>query len=208
MNVSVPTEWKDLTWSQYLKIGDILESKLDDLDKKIALLGVALKMEEEDVLKIDGKNLRLCLNKLEFINDKSTIPHKVPQEIKVGGKRYKVNLNISGYTAGQYVDAKSFMKGDLKTAHQGLAVCLNRVRGFMFIDKVYPYEPEKHAERADGLLNARVTELYPIFVFFCQLWGTLKDPTLAYLKKEARKMLAKLKAQNQREERSKNTGDG
>lgn len=204
----LPTSWRDLSIEQYLKIGGILKSKLDVFDKKMLTLSIATGKEEEELQKLDGKILRYCFHKLKFIEDMN-IKVRVPEEFKIGRRRFKVNLNIAGYTAGQYISIKTFAQEGVDGMHKVLAVICHEVkRKFFFFDYIYEFDASNHKQISDILLKGMsIADAYPVFVFFCELWGALKDPMLTYTKKEARKTLVKL-MNLKKEKHSKNTGDG
>jgi hypothetical protein len=114
------------------------------------------------------------------------------------GKRFRLLLNVSVLTGGQYIDLMTFLKNPEainQNIHNVLAVIASPLKLGLFKTK---YDGKKQAERAKFFHdNMPVSIAYPILVFFCNLSSHLTPAIAAYLNRDTMEKMSMVQHQVQ-----------
>ena len=139
--VTVPTEWKDITIAEYQRYLQIAKSKRKTRDDEI--ISMFCKIDKKLIKKLQLKHKKLLVDKInKFVNSKNeTILEK---RIKFKGKQYGFIPNLSKITTGEFVDIEEYGKDINKNLHRIMSVLyreIDRESGRFY--SVKPYDPDE-----------------------------------------------------------------
>ena len=179
--------YNDLTIGQFLKCKTIAEFETDPLQKNIRMLAEISGKTAEEIEELPISEL---LKKLKTLSEINSLPadSKVKMRFKVGGKRFECIWKTQELTAAQYIDVTHFCSDNIiQNIHNILAaICVRRTWG-----KRGKYDGANHKEIADLFYNnMKISQAYPIMVFFCKYSKVLEDNILACLVKETQEVAA------------------
>ena len=112
MNITIPTDWSDITLRQFKEISEVPSLGFkDELDSKLKVLSILTGEEDTVFLSIPMTALSELLNKTKFVYQK---PEKMPlhRSIRLRGRKYEVNNMPSQLVAGEYIDLTELLKKD------------------------------------------------------------------------------------------------
>lgn len=182
------SNYSDLTIKQYLQCKMIAELEPDPLIRKMKMLAEVSGKSLDWAESLPLGELNSKLRDLDQIN---ATPKEggAKMKFKIGGKTYRIKWRAQDMTGDQYIDATHFCKDSTKlesNIHNILAALA--VEAGWWSDK--PYSGDTHKERADLFFNEmKMSQAYPIMVFFCEYFKTLQDNILTYLVKEGEKLV-------------------
>ena len=178
----------DLTIKQFLKCKTISELETDPVIRKLKLFAEIKGKTFDEVESIPMNELFAQLRELDTLQ---TLPtdSKVNMKFKVGGKKYIIKWRQQDLTAEQYIDARYFCKYPDKIVHN-----IHNILASLAVERNWlsesPYSGETHKERAEAIMNElKISQAYPIMVFFCEFYKMLTDNTLTYMVEESSKLL-------------------
>lgn len=184
---------KNLTVGQFIQCKTIAEFETDAINKSIKMLAIlsGKTFDEIESMPIDEltKSLQV-FNEIETLTENT----KVRMKFKVKGRRFECIWKTQKLGANQYIDATYFCKDEkaiISNIHNILAaICVERT----WYGKKLKYNPENHKEIADLFYNhLKITQAYPIMLFFCKYFKELQKNILIYLESEAMKVMEKTK---------------
>ena len=154
------------------------------------------KREVEDIFALDNELIKL---------EKLPIAAKLRDKIKIGGKWFKVDYNISKLSAGQFIDIQHFASVDpAANVHKIIASIVRPIGGWFGMGKVEEYNGDNHEEIANHLLeHMTILQAYPITLFFCQILDKSLDDIKTYSLNQLKELERKLQ-----ETSSLKNGDG
>ena len=182
--------WDDISIRKYIEIQKVLNKSEDPLTTKLELMRIAYDKTPDDMsnLELDSAEFSKMNKECVFL---FTPPPLYPVDIDVTktvhiqGKDYKINLDASKLTAGQYIDIQSFLKDGeaFESIHLVLSVLV--VEDKYNVTKVKP--------RAEMFLDHfPISEAYPISVFFWNLSKALTESITLYLMEKLDKTKAEI----------------
>jgi hypothetical protein len=177
----------DLTIKQFLKIRSITELESDPFMRNLKMVA---EIENKTVDEIESMPVGDVIEKVKRLASiESLEPNaKVKMKIKIGGKRFKIKWKQQELTAEQYIDSCHFSKDKdqiINNIHNILAAISVELD---WMGREKPYNGTTHKERADLFYNQmKISQAYPIMLFFCKYYQELTEATLSYLESEAMK---------------------
>lgn len=199
---------ENLTIGQFIQCKTISEFETDVLDKSIKMLSIVTNKTFDEIEEMPVNELTDALKQFNEI-EKLTDSTKVKMKFKVKGRRFKCIWQTQKLGANQYIDATSFCKNEkeiVNNLHNILAsICVERT----WYGKKLKYNPEQHKEIADLFYNhMKITDAYPILLFFCRYFKELHDNIQTYLEEEVAKAVKVAKSNLQVVEHLKKSGVG
>ena len=198
----------NLTVGQFIQCKTIADFETDTLNKSIKMLAIVSNKTFDE---IESMPIDELTNALKQFNEIETLTSstKVQMKFKVKGKRFECIWKTQKMGANQYIDATSFCKDEkaiVNNLHNILAsICVERT----WYGKKLKYNPEKHKEIADLFYNhLKITQAYPILLFFCKYFEELVNNIQIYLEEESQKAVNLAKSNNQVVEHLKKSGVG
>lgn len=201
--MKLPTSWGEVYLSQYIKISEISSVDMDEIDKQVKILSLLSGEDEETVLSLPLPKIKQCNSAISFIY---SVPKTkgIKKVIKVGGKRFLINHNLSEITGGEYIDLSTYTK-DATTVtpnlHYILSIFFHPINIFGMVKK------ESYIKNANGKLcqklerrnktaqllkdNLTMDEVFSLSAFFLKSWERLTETTQDYLEKQALKIANK-----------------
>ncbi|MFN9518899.1 MAG: hypothetical protein ACK574_04115 [Bacteroidota bacterium] len=176
----------DLTIKQFLNFKSITELESDPVLRNLKLLAL---IEDKTLEEVEDLPIGELVNKVKKLSQIEALKpdEKVKMTIKLKGKKYRVKWKQQDLTAAQYIDATHFCKDSTKITnniHNILAAISVEVD---WLGRDKPYNGSKHKEVADLFYNhMKISQAYPIMLFFCKYYKELAEATLTYLEQEAK----------------------
>jgi len=196
----LPTSWKEISLKTYCGFEKIINDKsLDNHGKDVEIISLLSGISRSEILALPLKTLHECLDKIKFLNYLDLIrPLKNSKHLRfcIKGRWFKIKLNASDLTGGQYIDLMTFLKeNENPTAniHNVLAVIVAPLKWGLIPIK---YDGKDQSERAAFLYeNMSMSIAYPILVFFCNLSQHLTAAMQDYLKTETTKKMNQIQTE-------------
>tara|TARA_R100000655_G_scaffold2245_2_gene9198 strand:- start:519 stop:1103 length:585 start_codon:yes stop_codon:yes gene_type:complete len=139
--VTIPTEWKDITIAEYQRYLQIAKSKRKTRDDEI--ISMFCKIDKKLIKKLKLKDKKILVDKVnKFVNSKNeTVLEK---RIKFKEKNYGFIPNLSKITTGEFVDIEEYGKDINENLHRIMSVLYREVD--KEVGKFYsvkPYDPDE-----------------------------------------------------------------
>jgi hypothetical protein len=197
-----------LTIGQFIQCKTISEFETDAISKSIKMLAVVSNKTFDEIESMPIEDLTKSLNEFSEI-EKLTSNTKVKMKFRVKWRRFECIWQTQKLAANQYIDATSFCKDEkdiVNNIHNILAsICVERT----WYGKKLKYNPENHKEIADLFYNhMKITQAYPIMLFFCKYYEELHNNILCYLEEQADKAMTIAKKHMNKESRLSKNGVG
>ena len=177
------TNYENLTIKQFLNCKLISDLETDPIQRKVKMLAEISGKSVDEIESMPIEKMIKHLKDLENIENIATLS-KVKMKFKVGSKRFECIWKPQELTAAQYVDVTHFCKDQdaiVSNIHNILAAICVEVKWF----KRTKYDGVKHKEVANLFLNKmKISQAYPIMVFFCKFYQELSNSILICLEKE------------------------
>lgn len=181
----VPTNYNQITVEQFLKLYEILESNLNDFDKRIQIITYFTGVDADEIpFKQTGlKRLytpgltRLLKRADKLIN--SNMPSVVKEVIWIGNKRYKTVLDATLLNTNQFTALCTYAQHPDKNIVKALSVLVYKYP--LFSQASFKDSEIKEIEQT--LMKARLKDVYGILLFFCLVYEELSAISPAYLMK-------------------------
>jgi hypothetical protein len=197
-----------LTIGQFIQCKTISDFETDAINKSIKMLAIVSNKTFDEIESMPIEDLTRSLQEFSEI-EKLTSNTKVKIKFRVKWKRFECIWQTQKLGANQYIDATSFCKDEkdiVNNIHNILAsICVERT----WYGKRLKYNPEKHKEVADLFYNhMKITQAYPIMLFFCKYFEELHNNIQIYLEEELQKAVKLAKSNKQVVEHLKKNGVG
>ena len=114
MKVKIPTDWSEVTLRQYIELCKVPDLGFDDWDSKLKELEILTGVSDDVFYRSDYSDTIKALSKVAFIRSKPEYKGII-NDLKVNGKRFKVNYNPKELTTGEYIDCQTYIKGGTNT---------------------------------------------------------------------------------------------
>ena len=139
--VTIPTEWKDITIAEYQRYLQIAKSNRRTRDNEI--ISLFCKIDKELLKKLKLKDKKVLVNKInKFVNSKNET--SLEKRIKFNGKKYGFIPNLSKITTGEFVDIEEYGKDINKNLHRIMSVLyreIDKTSGKLY--NVKSYDPDE-----------------------------------------------------------------
>lgn len=188
--------YEELKLNQAIELNSI-NKDLDRLEYAANRLAIVFKVPVVEIYKRDVSDIYALdneLNKLENL----PIAAKLKDKIKIGGKWFKVDYNVSKLTAGQFIDIQHFASTDpANNVHKILASIVRPIGGWWGFGKVEEYNGDNHEQISNHLLeHMTILQAYPITLFFCQILNNSLPDTQTYSLNQLKELEKKLRETN------------
>ena len=171
-------DWSNITIEEYQHIyGIIVDKEITDEDEKFKLVCILNKLEEDYVNSLPISKYKELKRTLDFLYE-GKMSGKVKEFLEVGGKEYLVNLDVSRYHLGRYVDLTTFLSGEhalVSNLHNVMASLCTEVKKDIFGRKkpIGKYGDD-YEELSKAFLKMNFADCYHTAVFF---WKVIRDLT-------------------------------
>lgn len=213
----MPENWDEITFRKFQSIQEIELPKEEEnyLEYKIDVLAELLGCYIEDLNEVKLSSLGELWSKCEWILNTKPVA-ELPNLIKLSdGKDYYFDSNLENSSIGQWIDLENLMKDNFwQNAHKIASIFIrpvkkvkynfNRWKGWK--KENYPikavdvedYNPDVADKTADLLLDAPVTIIYTLSVFFwsfsIELLNTILKNSINHIPEQMKKeMMEKIK---------------
>ena len=139
--VTVPTEWKDITIAEFQRYLQIAKSKRKTRDEEI--IALFCKLDKKTIKKIKLKDKNILVDKINtFINTKNET--KLQKRVTFKGKDYGFVPNLSKITTGEFVDIEEYGRNINENLHKVMSVLYREIdKEVNEFYSVKPYDPDE-----------------------------------------------------------------
>lgn len=206
--------YKDLTLEKYLALREI-DLEQEEIDIQSEMLAILNDCTVDEILSLKLTEYHNLVNEMNFLLEEPKPLKKVPNEIKIGDKKYTVLRSARDMTAGQFIDYQTYIK-DINTAEKNLPLLMT----CFCIPKGKKYGEYDFVEASNDMKQLPIEMVLGISAFFLRQSQKLINNTLTYLdwmmKRMSRKETNKETKERMMEAREKlhllqdlvNDGDG
>jgi hypothetical protein len=193
MKGKLPKSWDDVTLRHLIEIENIRNDKsIDkepyaDLTRNLLMLslftGIPFGFYEEMPL----SELKEDIKSIEFLKE---LPSENPRKkFKCGGYSWKVNFDINELTANDFVEHYELTKDSTKVISNANKIMALYCQPYKFGFK----KKIENKDKAEILKETPIAVIYPLVVFFCNLYPTLLEAIRDYLSSADKILTNKLK---------------
>jgi len=197
MKGKLPKSWDDVTLRHLIEIENIRNDKsIDkepyaDLTRNLLMLslftGIPFGFYEEMPL----SELKEDIKSIEFLKE---LPFENPRKkFKCGGYSWKVNFDINELTANDFVEHYELTKDSTKVISNANKIMALYCQPYKFGFK----KKLENKDKAEILKETPIAVIYPLVVFFCNLYPTLLEAIRDYLSSADKILMNKLEEINQ-----------
>jgi hypothetical protein len=108
MKVTMPTGWEDVTVRQYLELKEVPELGFEPFDAQLRILQILTGISDESFLSMPISAVKKLTAKTDFLNKMPRFHKKF--EVKINGRRFKINYLANALRAGEYIDLMNITK--------------------------------------------------------------------------------------------------
>ncbi len=203
MKITVPTSWKGIKLKQYIDIRPILTMEANDIERLINLLCILLNKPRKEVEMLSINDYSKIRKALAFL-DEDVAKMKLHKRFVCNGQNYRVNLDATKLTGGQYISVMQMLNGienNENKLYENLPMILTAIcvpikrRWFRWVDvEVSDADYRKMANEFNEYLTMDI--VLPIAVFFCNLWQNLTASIQDSLIEKAEKIISEVALEN------------
>lgn len=177
-------------------LGALENPNTSDFEKNLDILALLCSVDRSALMDLPANQIVPLFDKMEFL---ATPPKEEPRLFyEIGGKKFKLCMNVSELTAGQFIDLTNYTKDPefiMDNLHSICAVLMLPVipyRGKHRSEEIRTekYDGKKLNERAEFLFdNMPIGEAIGISNFFTFLYDLFMQITKRYLDQTMKKKL-------------------
>jgi|TARA_R110000824_G_scaffold10706_5_gene46870 hypothetical protein len=187
LELTIPTDWKDITIGIYQDYVELQEKKLPEDEFIVAVVCVLCNVEKETLERIRYKDLKDISNNLMKLLKKQVKEEKeLIKKVDFKGKKYGFIPNLSSITLGEYVDIETSCKDSYKNLHKIMSILYRPIvkeKGTRYSIEEYAPSEYKEDEFKDFPLMVSMSALS----FFFRLGKKLPHILLNYSVEEKKK---------------------
>lgn len=181
--------YRKLSIGKYLQIVDLCNTEMDEIDRKVRIVGILTGLTDDEVLSLPLTEFSECCAKAQFL-DKQCPENLIPSVSKsypVGGFVLVPVTDMRKVTAAQYIDFQTFSKDREKYIVEMLS-CFLIPKGCEYNDG-YDILDVHNAIKEE----MSVAEVLAVLAFFFKSWTLSLRNTLTYSERMAGKVKDKTK---------------
>ena len=167
MKIELPNSWAGVTVEQFQALQKILAEKGDEYPTNVAIISIMSGVPMDEIETYSLKTYAKCMNTLSFLTEQ--LAGEVQKVVEFGGVRYDVITDVYNLNGGQYITLMHLMKDPDKVIdqlHEVMAVFLVPKKKTWYGWKKGKYDPERHKEISEAMLQAPMTIVQPLSAFF------------------------------------------
>ena len=165
IEITIPTELREITLSKYLGLLDFMANESDDIEISIRLIALMCDLSKDEVRALQIDDFNFIVEQLTETMNKKTNYVK-PPNFKLGEVEYGFIPNLDEMTFGEYIDLDTFIKND-KDMHKAMTVLYRPIVNQSF--GRYNIADYTGKEDYDIMLDAPMDAVKTAMVFFYTL---------------------------------------
>jgi hypothetical protein len=194
IKLKVKNSWDEISLSEFLKLKDIEDSEINDLEKDIQKLSILAGVHKNYFNSYPASEIKKFSHALDFLEKEPTADLK--DHYIINGIQYKFISQIKDLSAGQFIDIINLTKDRThinENLHLLVACFLLPVRKKSFYEKITKGRKkvyEKYLETSSTIISENVYEhlsisdIMAMSVFFCNLLKGFVEATQVFLEKK------------------------
>lgn len=167
MKIELPNSWAGVTVEQFQALQRILAEKGEEYPTNVAIISIMSGVPVDEIETYSLKTYAKCMQTLSFLTEQ--LVGQVQKAVEFGGVRYDVITDVYNLNGGQYITLMHLMKDPDKVIdqlHEVMAVFLVPKKKTWYGWKKGKYDPERHKEVSEAMLQAPMTIVQPLSAFF------------------------------------------
>ena len=178
-------KWSDITVFQFQKIAKYIDEP-DSLERETKLISAitGLTVNEVELLPLDI--YREHKKNIAFINE--PIEGEKVKVLTVNGRRYKAIYDMRKINTARYIETKVFASNVIENLHKIAASMFHPLKFTIIGWREDVYDPSKHEEYSQDMLEAKFLNVYFSVVFFYHVYKLWIGASMDYLIKELEMM--------------------
>lgn len=167
MKIELPNSWAGVTVEQFQALQKILAEKGDEYATNVAIISIMSGVPMDEIETYSLKTYAKCMQTLSFLTQQ--LVGEVQKVVEFSGVRYDVITDVYNLNGGQYITLMHLMKDPDKVIdqlHEVMAVFLVPKKKTWYGWKKGKYDPERHKEISEAMLQAPMTVVQPLSAFF------------------------------------------
>lgn len=187
--MKVSNSWDTFTVGQYQRLVELSRADIvDPIDRAAHTAAILTNISYEEAMNLDRHQASEIIAQGAFLS--TQYPKDFKNFVKLQGKNYVVNPDLSSYTFGMYMDYTALVKGGVDEINDNLHKLLA-----MFIrEEGERYDSIKCADRAVIIQQELTMDIAGgVSAFFLKLWEALLNATLDYLTNQTKLTNAEVK---------------
>src|SRR5438309_4627904 len=110
-NLNLPSSWKDISLKFFSELDAIMKNNSADVvEKDLLLLSYLSGRSCEEILALSLKARNKCFRRIQFLGSLENIHLKAPEYFILKRKIFRLILNASELSGGQYIDLMTFLR--------------------------------------------------------------------------------------------------
>jgi len=148
LELTIPTDWKDITIGIYQDYVELKEKKLPEDEFIVAVVCVLCGVEKETLERIKYKDLKgISDNLMKLLKKEVKEEKELIKKVSFKGREYGFIPNLSSISLGEYVDIETFCKDSYKNLHKIMSVLYRPIvkeKGTRY--SIEEYNPNEYKE--------------------------------------------------------------
>lgn len=173
--------WNSVSVYQFQQLEQLKTD--DNFEAIVKVVAILFNLTEKQVDAMPMVEFNKKCKEVEFIY-KEQLPSKTKKYIKANGNVYRFipdirEIRVGG--TGRYITTKYFQRDVVQNLHRIAASMVMPQRKSWFGFRDVKYQDQDHDIYAEDLLQAPITEVYGMVVFFCKVYLNWMDNSKDYL---------------------------
>ncbi len=165
--ISIPTEWNDITIETYIKYNDAVKDLEDGQEIMVKTISTMCGIDESIVEHMKLSDLQKIQESLQKLISKP-VQKEIITKINIDGKIYGWHPKIDEMTMGEFVDIETFAKdNDIAKIMSVLYRPIVKTQGNRY--DIEPYDADVHLENELQFKKLSINIGNPVAVFFWNL---------------------------------------
>lgn len=185
--MKVPTSYKDLSVSQFMKAYEIMHDDFDnEVDRMASLISYFIGKSFDEVMEMDIDKFKDLSNKVSFLRTDLPLFH-INNAINIDKKLFTAVKTLTDMKVNQMIDFQSIYKANGNNLYK----CLDKLLPIVYVQK--EYDPNKHEENVKLLSKAKVSEVSGLVFFYSDYWCNVERIIVPYTEKQVNVIAERMK---------------
>lgn len=196
---NIKNKWEEFSISNYFDILELLKSDILTPDEQYAnILAIAMNKTISEVEDMSINHYMALIKSLKFLENTNIDSIKIPNSIEIGGKLYKININIKDFTTEMYLNINHHMSNTSESERltniiANIILPAKQIKSFYGkkLVNLTDFDMEEHTKFIGNNINIILAN--SIIVFFYQVMKVLTLSSITSLENQVKRTKMRLK---------------
>lgn len=191
--------WEEYSIQNYFDIRELLLSKiLTDEQKYAHILAIALSKPVDDIENMPINHFMALIKYMNFLQNSELPSISIPKSIELGGKLFKININIKNISTEMYLNINHHLSNELESERliniiANIIRPAKKVKSF-YCEKIVNVDIDDMDEHTKFIAdNVNIILANSIIVFFYQVMKVLTLSSITSLENQIKRTKMRLK---------------